>query len=729
MGVRPVFNYKFGIPAPPKEKSLDISRLDGGLNTWELDYRIGANQSPDMENMYWVDGALGSRKGQDFLMEEPFPMIAGQISYTVVVNFVAADTVTICGETFIAGTDFEIGEDIDASVANLAAVLSETFVISEIYDVVSALDSITLIESEPGGGNNPTPASFTGTVDIESSQVIESSFYNGVYACYGREFQRKGIVHAGTRIYSVDLDTGEKVNLYSGVTPQGGTFFAFAEKLYYLNGAEYLVIEPDLSVSPVEPYIPVVAMNRNPDGSGGDLYQPENRLSAGKTIWFTADGTSDKYYLPYKSLDATTVVVTVDGVELTEGEDFEVDRTLGVVTFDAVPTKADPPILNGVKITCFKADEDTQNSILSCRVATVFGGDTDLAVVVGGPTKQPNAYFWSGSHTVLDPTYFPFDYYNFAGSDATEYITGFGRQQGMLIIFKERSIGKAYSLIETIDEKDYMSLPYTLINDRIGCNLPGTIKLIMNNLIFCNTEVGPCVLMDTTSAGENTVSKIGRNINGTDERPGLLEDVRAVSAAAVSSFDDGQRYWIMANEHAYLWDYGISGYRSDEANIVWFYFTNIKARCWIKRDDDWFYGTMTGDLVKPSDQYADFGDAITRRFKFATQFFNTYEVFKDIIKVIFSVRSDTNTVIQITYDTDYGVTEDLTPIQAYSNKLVPRNLVFRILSVTRYASVHIRTPQCFHVRHFSMTLTNNVVNTDMSLVGAQIFYRFSGGDR
>lgn len=618
--MRPIFNTKFGIPAPPKEKILDISRLDGGLNTWELDYRIEANQSPDMENMYWVDGELGSRQGQEYLFDEPIGVI---------------------------------------------------------------------------------------------------------HAAYEREFQNVGIVHAGESIYSIDLETGETTSRYTGVTQQRGTFFIFSADLYYLNGAEYLKIKPDLSVAPVEPYIPVVAMNRKPDGSGGDLYQAENRLAPGKEVWFTADGTAKDYYLPYKDLDATPVTATVNGVESIA---FTVDSVLGIVKFTTAPAK---PVtgLNNVKIKCYKADADTQNSILTCRHATVFGGDTELSVVVGGPSKQPNAYFWSGTHSVVDPTYFPFDYYNFAGSDASEYITGFGRQQDMLVIFKEGSIGKARSVIETISDKDYLSLPYTLINDRIGCDLPYTIQLVMNNLVFCNTESGPHMLMDTTNAGENNVEKIGRNINGTDKRPGLLADVREVSASAVSSCDDGQRYWIVANDHAYIWDYDISQFRGAEEKLSWFYFTNIQARAWIKGIDRILYGTPTGRMVRFIPEYIDFGLPIKRRFKFATQFFDTYEVFKDVTKVIFAVRSDTNTVINITYETDYESRNDPTPIRAYSYALSPRNLAYRILSGIKYALANVRKPNCQHVRHFSMLLTNDQPYTDMSLVSAQIFYRYSGGDK
>lgn len=619
--MQPRFKNYFGVKGPPKKKVLDLSRLDGGLNTWELDYRIKPNQSPDIENMWWVDGVLGSRRGQEMLLEE-----------------------TLSGP---------------------------------------------------------------------------------IYAAYEREFQGVAVFHAGTHLYSVDLEAATAVSIYESVTAQRGTFFVFANNLYYLNGAEYLCITPALTVAPVVPYIPIVAMNRKPDGTGGDLYQPENRLAPGKEVWFSGDGTSKDYYLPYQEIDATLVTLTVGGADMAEDSGFTVDRTLGIVKFTTAPAAG----VNNVKIKCYKADADTQNSILNCRHATVYGGETDLAVVVGGPTKQPNAYFWSGSHTIPDPTYFPFEYYNLAGADASKYITGFGRQQRMLVIFTENAIGKSEFFIETIKERDYLQLPYIPINTRIGCDLPHTIQLVRNNLVFCSTEVGPCVILDTSTAGENNIATIGQNINGTDARKGLLYDVRKVAASVVSSVDDGQRYWIVANGHAYLWDYELSSFSGREEDLTWFYFTNISATTWVKTIQDVYYGNSAGMVVSFIPEYTDFEQGITRRFKFATQFFETYEVLKDISKVIFVVRSDTDTTINITYETDYESRADLTPIRTSNYKLAPRNLAHRILSTVRYAIPNIRTPGCFHVRHFSMLLTNDEPYTDMSLISAQIFYHYSGGDR
>ena len=593
-------------------------------------------------------------------------------------------------------------------------------------------------------------------------------------------------------------------------------------------------------------YIPTVLTGVTPSGTGGGTYQPENRLSAGKTLLYTQTKHPDEekvFKLPtgYYPLDINPPIVKVlklsapmmdvsytevyavatsalfpstgyagvmyhaidpdkwyhwygsgyaqdtgpaDPTDYSEtvqidpraslpavGEadklyhrnsdntwwawngssydqvyspldfTFEVRREIGEIEFYVKPEQLATPIVDNVSITIFKTNQEAYDSIVKCTCVTVFGGQTNLAVVCGGPPAQPNAYFWSGNNaTKLDPTYFPFDYYNFAGPNAEEYITGFGKQQNMLVIFKERSIGKSHFEIETLaDGRDYLRLLYKPINDTIGCNLEKSIKLIENNLLFANTYGGVYVLDDTSAAGENNVIRISRNVNGDDKR-GLLKDLRAVSSPAVTSYDDSQRYWLCANEHVYLWDYSLSSYRASEEKQSWFYFENINTLGWYRpvnsafADEngyaDQFFFTPNGAIVGFTENiFGDFGEPIHRKFEFATQNFGTYEVLKDVFKVVFAVRSDTDSSMRIIYRTDYELREDLTPIHAFTWRLVPRNLAHRCLRIVPFATAAVRTPRCFHVRHFSMTLENNDIYTDMSIVSAQIFYRYVRKDR
>jgi hypothetical protein len=212
----------------------------------------------------------------------------------------------------------------------------------------------------------------------------------------------------------------------------------------------------------------------------------------------------------------------------------------------------------------------------------------------------------------------------------------------------------------------------------------------------------------------------------------------------VSSYNDQQRYWLVADDKVYVWDYTLSSYRSKEENLSWFFFDNIQARGWVRLIEESsnadldIYFKPNGSLVRFIPFYTDFRPdnpepdvsyGIKRRYTFATQYFGTYEVLKDVIKVIFAVRSDTDSAMDIVYRTDYERRYDKTRIFASSWRLVPRNLSYRVLRVVPFATTAVRKPRCFHVRHFEMTIENNEEGTDMSVISAQIVYRFSREDR
>ena len=65
------------MPNQHATKMVDFPRLDGGLNLWELDYRLGRNQSPEMKNLWWQDGVLQCRDGQSYLYEPPADLGTG----------------------------------------------------------------------------------------------------------------------------------------------------------------------------------------------------------------------------------------------------------------------------------------------------------------------------------------------------------------------------------------------------------------------------------------------------------------------------------------------------------------------------------------------------------------------------------------------------------------------------------------------------------------------------
>ncbi len=605
-------------PTPAREYTVTFPRLDGGLNTWELNYRLGVNESPEMKNLWWKEGTLCCRDGQVYASGEKL------------------------------GTGWS---------------------------------------------------------------AYETDYYGHV------------LFHIGDALYAARVEDPEKLTLQklAGDVPENrGTWFCYGGKLYYKNRGGYFCIAEEnemLACSIVEAYTPVILINADPATAAGDEYQGENRLSGQKTVWYSTVQGVKEYKLPEENIDSVDTV-TVDGQVLSEGSGYTVDAEKGRVIFGKEPTHHEPVRVNTVKITYTKENADAYNSIMDCKYAAVYGGERNICVVLGGCAAQPNAYFWCGSHAIVDPGYFPVVQYNLAG-DAGDAITGFGRQQSMLVVFKEQSIGRVtLGTQEMASGRVMLAMNYTPINAAIGCDLPWSIQLIENNLVFANTKNGVCIVQNTSAAYENNVVSISRKVSN-----GLLPLLRR--AATVCSYDDGGRYWIAADGEVYCWDYMLSGH----SDPVWFYFTNIGAEAFIKVGETTLHLDAEGRVTAMKRVFADYGTAIEKVYRFATQYMGTYDRLKDITAVVFNVRGDTDSVLRVTYETDHEKREDLTPVRAMSWHLTPRNLCCRNLGILRFAAAARRKPGCRNVRHFTMTLSNNEIGMDMAVISAQVFYRYRGRDR
>ena len=570
-----------------------------------------------------------------------------------------------------------------------------------------------------------------GLLQCRDGQSLVWSAAGTGYACCAEPFWDHGFFHIGDGLYCSDLTEAAPVKLCDGVPENRGTFLRYGEWLFYKNRGGFFRIAyvpgetVPFTVTDMrqDAYVPVTVINADPATGAGDTYQPENRLSPGKTVWYNAAEGVKVYRLPVQNVDGVTAV-TVDGVTLTAGTDYTVDAA-GTVTFAAAPPVTDPPTNNTVAITYEKANAAALSAVMACPYAAVYGGDNGVCMVLGGCPAQPNAFFWNGNdHLSMNPGYWPMPFYNLAG-DTADAVTGFGRQYGMLVVFKERSVGRAEWSVETVDGRDSISLTYAAVNSRIGCDLPWTIQLVENNLVFANSRQGVFFLRDSSAAYENNIVCISRKVNGTPQRPGLLADVAGAGADGVCAFDDESRYWLCAGGHVYAWDYTVS----DRQDPSWFFFTDVPGIAYLRSGGSSYHLDKTGRLTRFVRDFLDYGGAIEKVYQFPPLSFGGYDRLKDVLYCIFTVRSDTDSIVDIRYDSDYETRRDRTDIQSLSYHLAPRNLSFRCLTGQKYAHVARRRPGCRHVRHFAMRLSNCRPAQDLSIVSAQTAFRYLGKER
>lgn len=392
--------------------------------------------------------------------------------------------------------------------------------------------------------------------------------------------------------------------------------------------------------------------------------------------------------------------------------------------------KPDDPASSTVEITYNCDNPDAYSAVMDCKYAFSGGGKDSLCILLGGCPSQPNAVFWNSNDSVsMNPAYFPMSYYNLVG-DTEDAVTGFGRQYSDLIVFKERSIHKLEYDTQTLDERELISFTAKPVNAKTGCDLPGTIQLIENNLVFCNTYTGVHILLSSSAAYENNVVSLSLKVNESrrNEVSGLLSRVRTEYKDYVCSFDDDHRYWLVYGGAAYLWDYEVSSYTDPS----WFYFTGLGGNLFFSdpEHNTYLVGPLP-TLPKPTigglarfkqGLYSDYGRPLYKYYQFAVQTLGSLTRQKDVVQVVFALPGDVPARVNLGYLTDLGARDDTTPLA-----VTPPTQITGINPLGPVIAV--RRPDCRHVRSFSMTLKDNTADKGLAIVSAQVLYKYTTPER
>ncbi len=434
----------------------------------------------------------------------------------------------------------------------------------------------------------------------------------------------------------------------SGIADAPGTFVEFGDTLYYMDGAEIWEITPEFGVAPIEPYAPVVMMNARPDLSESDDGEAYNLIGGGFTVKYNGNGTSATYKLPQTGLDSTAVKITA-GIasapytkELTQGTHFTVDQAAGTVNFAGGSSPHGAPMIgtNNVVITAYKTTAGNREKIAGCKVAVRFGGEAagvvgGTRVFVMGNPAYPYHYWRSdlGMHVSAGMRYFP-DMSEEVLDQNSEPITAAAKMSSQLVIFKENSI---FAVGYSFDGKD-VYYPVRECNSAIGCDMPGSVQLIDNNLVFAHSRSGVHILAGTNTELENIVKPLSANINNL-----LLRESGLKNAC---SFDHDRYYWLCVNGRVYLWDYDTTPYYNyadyDKAQkrLAWYRFDAIHAHVFFARER--LYCGGANGIVQFTPSRNDFGKAFAAYFKSKAFDLGSPEELKTFVALYPSFATDGN---------------------------------------------------------------------------------------
>ena len=204
--------------------------------------------------------------------------------------------------------------------------------------------------------------------------------------------------------------------------------FGFQDKLYILNGRDYLVWDGS-TLKQVEGYRPLVVTEAAPEGGGNTLEQV-NKLTGARRGWWSPDGEASVFHLP------ESPVASVDYVEdRTLGarfaaEDYTVDLAAGTVTFAQAPESG----VDSVEIG-WSVSESGRDLVTSMTCAELYNGAQDSRVFLYG--DGTNTCIYSGLDTNGQPRadYFP-DLNEAAIGDSNTPITAMIRHYSSLLAFK-----------------------------------------------------------------------------------------------------------------------------------------------------------------------------------------------------------------------------------------------------------------------------------------------------
>lgn len=530
----------------------------------------------------------------------------------------------------------------------------------------------------------------------------------GLYADYKGET----LFASGSNLYSIK-ENSVPVKIHSGLSGNEVFMFAYNAVLYILDGVNFYLYDGNV-VKVVEAYIPRVTMNRKPDGSNSSIDESWNMIGNKFKDSFNGDGTSKVYKLSLSPLDSgTEVICMVDNLKVTS---FTVNHTKGEITFSTAPSSGS----NNVVITAVKTFKGLSDNILKCK----FGIEFSNRMFLGGNENLPNFYFAGGLNDNNDASYFPQKYqYSIKGSDKA--VTGFKVHYNKLVVFKE---DMTCTVESSLGLDNTASFPINFLNTDVGCDIPNSIQLVNNNIVFANTYGGVHMIVSTDTVGEKAIIQISNNINGSYDKPGLLmEGVSELKKAC--SVDFGNKYYICVNGKCYVWDYKGTYNVNYPDKLKWFIYDNIYAYKFGIKNNTLFYGHKKKDvLCKFIDAKNDFGMPIKGVFKTKLIDFGYPDWLKNVSYIWYTCKANSASEVKINCFNENGT--------VVNSEIIPASELVSFgwdnfnwskfnWKVQSFASTLRFKIKLKKIRYFQIEFMNDKPNENLSIINLVIRYNLA----
>lgn len=385
------------------------------------------------------------------------------------------------------------------------------------------------------------------------------------------------------KLYSLgDEGAVTEIGAFSGSTDHPH-MFGFSDKLYILTGSKYYVYD-GTTLAEVVGYVPLVAVAVTPAG-GGELLEQVNKLSNGRRVWVSPDGTSTTFKLPETYAAVTAVRKTSDNSIVTGYTPHPAD---GTVEFDSAPEAG----TSTLEIE-YTVANDFRSQVEGMRFSETYNGTQDSRVFLYGDGSNKALYSDIDHDGQSRADYFPDQNEVRVGVENTP-ITGMIRHYSALAVFKtDGTYGIQYGNV-TLATGDIIPAFYVSpVNRAIGNEAPGQVQLVLNN---------PYTLFGQDVYEWRNSSYYSSNLTRDERQARRISDrvfatIHTFDTQHCVCFDDNyhQEYYIVNPDGRAL----VHGYATD----AWYYYTNFPAKCFVVVDNELYYGANDGKVYKVSGSY------------------------------------------------------------------------------------------------------------------------------
>lgn len=587
---------------------IAIPLLDGGINQSDGCTHIGDNQLLDAKNVWFDKKTLKTR---------PKVKQVSDRSYKVSINDNCVGD--YCAYVFSKWA----GKSLYSHISICYKFQNNQL---DLYAIVEDLDSFSSISYEIDTVSIVGSAISITDVKLNSYKGVPTKKDGtGIYVLvgiYGENDEHGGLIYEIVNQKKTNNNNQEYYilefqELYKNVSEFKGTATITGtevDELYkpivYINGKGNKYGE--------------LQTNDKTEYASASVYEGKNLLPSAIRFEFMSDGLSDKYVLPVEidENDNVTIKLNIAGFEWKNIKINDANYSKPKLVFTKPAGKAayqadeaytytsggqnktimasiydgdsivftdddgnsfalpQTPTSNNIEVTAYKTNWEDYDKILNMTTYTEYGGASGIyggsRVFLGG---YNNFICYSNAKS---NTYFSEN--NYIGVGDSSSVTAFGKMGESLIIFKPNSIyytQTTYSDSVSAEQiqnggiadvaTTYCYFPIYQLTNEVGCDIPNSIKLCFNRLIFANTSNNVYCLVTQSNTSQRNVYCLSEQIQ---KKLNLNEN------AFSASFDD--YYLLFCNNRVYVLNYNRESYRyiysytnraenSSNRNLTWWY--------------------------------------------------------------------------------------------------------------------------------------------------------------